>query len=474
VEWFDREFYPDLGEIERRAKEIPGLWQKLQIKITSEDIPRIISTWPWPIVNEIAVEMMTKTTFDIVNFALEKTRPDFISSEHAVLIAGGDAFKASRNKNTDEPSANTTGEGDRERFAAMKTTTRVKSTIIPDRGAGFIQFFTEKRTSRKRVAISVDNGRNSTHHKYNPKSQPARFAQFHHPTSLENKNIVPGEIKVCFKFQLEDITAVTAKNKLHKARVGQAEKVFSQIYRYMNENESLWGYLLTDYEVIVIRRTTEFGRLKVSQSIPLSAKFGNLNAKIVLWWLHYGVAYHVPTSERDMGGYLPRSPIPRNIQEAVNSERIERENRKFYVEKAAEGYDILIIRDLEGLRLNDSTPRLNLSEKLAQTDTESRVSKHATTSESPGSSKSEVTNPTSVASRSSARKRPLLVSEGESDEEIEYSEDNSSEDNSSEDNSLEDNSSEDEARTSRKQTSRGKLPGPKQGRIVRTEDQGLR
>src|SRR5579859_4966317 len=108
VEFFERESYPNVDEIQKLAEEIPGLWEKLQTQITSEDIPRVLSTWPWPIVNEIAVEMMTKTTFDIVNFALEKTKPDHYTRDGEVTIAGGDAFKGIRKKSTKHQPLNET------------------------------------------------------------------------------------------------------------------------------------------------------------------------------------------------------------------------------------------------------------------------------------------------------------------------------------------------------------------------------
>src|ERR1700737_215070 len=240
VEWFERDPYPDVSEIKRRGQAIDGLWNNLQVKIISDDVPRIISTPPWPIVNEIAVEMTTKTIFDIVNFALEKTRP--AGYMKAVLIAGGDAFKAARVKKAaaKEKMVNSnlsvTGEGERRRYAVRSTSTPEEPTIIPDRGAGFVTFYSEHRPKpRKRLALDATGS-------IAPRSErtadsnaqpPARFAQFHHPTCLKNKCIVPGELKVAFKFQLDDIIAVTTDKKLLESRVGQAEKVFTQINRYI-------------------------------------------------------------------------------------------------------------------------------------------------------------------------------------------------------------------------------------------------
>ena len=379
VEIFERESYPGIAEIQEQAKKIPGLWEKLHTKITSDDIPRVLSTWPWPIVNEIAVEMMTKTTFDIVNFALEKTQPSF-AGKGLVTIAGGDAFKGVRNRaaapqsHSKDAEIEAIGTGDRERFAVKVDKPKVV-TIIPDRGAGFVTFYSEERPS-KRIALSKATPRQVSTHKFNPNVKPpARFAQFHHPTCLKNKNVLPGEIKVCFKFQLEDITSVTEDNKLLESRVKQAEKVFTQVHKYMNENDSLWGYVVTDYELIVVRRTPEYGHIKVSQSIPLSASAGQLNAKIALWWLHYRVAFHVPQNENDKGAFLPKSPIPDTFEDLVEDIRKARNSRKYSVEQGSDGYDILqFLPPLQRLTIgtNEPEPEPQLDKSSAILDRESQ------------------------------------------------------------------------------------------------------
>ena len=111
----------------------------------------------------------------------------------------------------------------------------------------------------------------------------------------------------------------------------------------MNENHSLWGYVLTDYELIIVRRTTEYGRIRVSQSIPLSAAPGQLNAKIALWWLHYGVSFHEPKHENDKGGFLPMSPLPDEFRDFVDVVRKSRTERRYSVVQGVDGYDILEI-----------------------------------------------------------------------------------------------------------------------------------
>jgi hypothetical protein len=237
-----------------------GVWDRLQENIASQDWYRVLSTIGWALNSETILEMMLKTHFDIVNLALERT----ITNGKHIMIQGG----KSATKGNFEESLKT--EPDRASFLAPAT----------NEGGLFVYCLTEldRKGSKKR------------------------------------QNIIPGEIKLYYKFR-RDFLDATVKTK-HAivpdwtAR-GQSEQVFTQIYQYMNERHCAVGYLITDQELICVRRKREsrhglkYGVMDIAPPIPLSIRNGELNAKLVLWYLHhkYAVAYpHL--------NYLPRTPKP--------------------------------------------------------------------------------------------------------------------------------------------------------------------
>ena len=108
---------------------------------------------------------------------------------------------------------------------------------------------------------------------------------------------------------------------------------------------------------IIVRRTTEFGKITVSQSIPLLCATRGDKCQDCLMWLHYSVTFHVPKYEGDMGGFLPRTPEPPTLDELIAKERKKREQRQFTVRKSPEGHDILDFTEgLKSMRVKATRP----------------------------------------------------------------------------------------------------------------------
>jgi hypothetical protein len=102
----------------------------------------------------------------------------------------------------------------------------------------------------------------------------------------------------------------------------------------MNERNSAIGYLLTDRELICVRRIPEerlgvqYGVMDISRPIGLSVPEGRLNAKLALWYLHHRYAVKEPHLSE-----LPRTPKPRNWRAKVKEIKdggVERGNEAKY------------------------------------------------------------------------------------------------------------------------------------------------
>jgi len=90
----------------------------------------------------------------------------------------------------------------------------------------------------------------------------------------------------------------------------QSQLVMNQIHDYMDMHHNLFGYIITDTELIMFRRRNDlidkdgrWGKVEYSPRIPVQAKKGQLNALMVLWYFH--VKYAV--MELDGGWKLPSS-----------------------------------------------------------------------------------------------------------------------------------------------------------------------
>jgi hypothetical protein len=217
---------------------------------------------------ENILEMLLKIIFDTVNLALERNA----INGTLVLIQGGKSATA-RDKN-----AGIASEPDRASFFAPGTR---------DGDSAYVYCLEELDTRG----------------------------------SKKIKNIIPGEIKLYYKFRRNFL------DDLNETKREQAEQVFTQIYQYMNERNCAVGYLLTDQELICVRRTTQvrhglnYGVIDISQSIPISGESHGLNAKLVLWYLHHRYAVRDPHLN-----ILKRTPKPRNWRTLVNRITAERES----------------------------------------------------------------------------------------------------------------------------------------------------
>ena len=86
----------------------------------------------------------------------------------------------------------------------------------------------------------------------------------------------------------------------------KAEKVFIQIYQYMNEHNAYYEYIIMNRELICIRRMgTEYGARDISRSIPISAEIGEFNARLALWYFHH--KYIISDSEQSKMQYTPQN-----------------------------------------------------------------------------------------------------------------------------------------------------------------------
>jgi hypothetical protein len=267
--------FPGFDGIRAYGKKDPRIWKALNTDIRNEDYKSVVSTRPWPINSEVILEMMLKTHFDIVNLALEKTALD----ETHLMIAGGKSATAGNR------------DGD------------IKSE--PDR-ASFI--------APTRIYQTDENA---------PESMLVYcFGSLDNKGAKQRKNLIPGEIKLYYKFRRDFLDATEAPKGLVKPdyyKRAQAEQVFTQIYQYMNERHSSIGYLITDQELICVRRVpverygVRYGVIDISPAVPLSIARGNLNAKLALWYLHHRYGVKEPSLS-----VFPGTPKPPTWLSIVN------------------------------------------------------------------------------------------------------------------------------------------------------------
>jgi len=273
-----RDAFPgDFKGIEDYAKDV-GVWEALQKEIDKAEYRSVVSTDPIPLVSEIAVEISLKTHFDIVNLALKKTCPP-------------------------------------------------RTTVIIANGKAAIKDVEEKEPDRASFLYNYeDDAKDST--------RESLFAICDYDKNKLNENLVPGEVKVAYKFRMKFLTERTLHLKSGistpaRTKQEEAEKVFTHIYQYMNQVNAHYGYLITDYELICIRRRskTDYGTMDLSNSIPLSAKEGKLNAKMALWYLHHRYVVHDPLQTK-----MPTTPKqrswPQDVLDIINK-RKRREDEEF-------------------------------------------------------------------------------------------------------------------------------------------------
>ncbi|PYH46588.1 uncharacterized protein BP01DRAFT_355583 [Aspergillus saccharolyticus JOP 1030-1] len=114
--------------------------------------------------------------------------------------------------------------------------------------------------------------------------------------SMNRPNRVPGEAKPSFKWSLG------LRNHPAPSSREEFKQALSQVNYYMRQHHARYGYIITDRELVAIRRLDEDGNLELSTSIPWTAKgtaseprltvllgmwyLGMLAADNQFWYLH--------------------------------------------------------------------------------------------------------------------------------------------------------------------------------------------
>jgi hypothetical protein len=267
--------FPDMNALEAYAREDPKIWNALNTQIRARDYNLILTGWYWATVCETAVEINLKTHFDIVSLALQKTA---INGHHLVIQHGMAATN-----------------GDKEN----------KLRSIPDRAGYSIPLPKAGDDSAYVIGLPDSSAKGC----------------------MKYRNLIPGEIKTYQKFRRQFLDANKLRyNRRTKTYVQtedpdedkreEGEKVFTQIYQYLNERDCAIGYVISERELICVRRVSEqrygswYGVLDISTAIPLSASEGEMNAKLALWYLHHNYGMRNPRLN-----YLRRTLKPRDWHE---------------------------------------------------------------------------------------------------------------------------------------------------------------
>lgn len=96
-------------------------------------------------------------------------------------------------------------------------------------------------------------------------------------------NRVPGDVKPSYKWSLE------MSNSPDPNTVTEFYQVLSQVNFYMRQNGARYGFVLTDRELVAVRRLDSNGHLELSESIPWTASGTSdqprLTVLLGLWYL---------------------------------------------------------------------------------------------------------------------------------------------------------------------------------------------
>ncbi|OAT03922.1 hypothetical protein BDBG_00579 [Blastomyces gilchristii SLH14081] len=96
-------------------------------------------------------------------------------------------------------------------------------------------------------------------------------------------NRAPGEVKSSWKW------TSNLRNSLLPAGCRECRQVLSQLNFYMKQHHARYGYIITDLELVPVRRRDDVGNLDLAQPIPWNAR-GNpgneqLTVMLALWYL---------------------------------------------------------------------------------------------------------------------------------------------------------------------------------------------
>ncbi|KAL2811076.1 hypothetical protein BDW59DRAFT_155582 [Aspergillus cavernicola] len=99
-------------------------------------------------------------------------------------------------------------------------------------------------------------------------------------SSASGHNRAPGDLKVSWKWQ--------SSMRYSQAVIEQREykQVLAQVNFYMRQHNARYGYILTNTELVAIKRLDGNGRLAVSTAIPwASGDGGRISVLLALWYL---------------------------------------------------------------------------------------------------------------------------------------------------------------------------------------------
>jgi hypothetical protein len=342
--WATSEYdpFPDLNTLTEYAKSNEVIWKALNEKIKPREISRVISTGYWPLTSETILEVNLKTVFDIVNLVLEKSVVD----GRRILIQGGKGATAEEANNG--------------------------IVSLPDRASHYLAQKPTSEFALTSAGLDAENHFLYCVEEYNASAGSKAF-----------QNIIPGEIKLSFKFRAEFLDANVVEmdsegneritDKPDNFKRGEAEKVFTQIYQYLNERNRAVGYLINDQEVICVRRIPEerrglfYGVMDISPAFPLENESGRINAKAALWYLHYKYGIREPHL-----GVMESTKKPRLWKSIVDNIKVERRkisgevkaSRK--VQSAAAGLRKRAAKD-SAESLSEEAPKKRKSKKSSAT-----------------------------------------------------------------------------------------------------------
>lgn len=96
-------------------------------------------------------------------------------------------------------------------------------------------------------------------------------------------NRVPGNIEVSYKWSLNHRNSINPRDRT------EFKQVLSQVNFYMLQHHTRYSFILTDLELVAIRRLDRNGNLEVSTSIPWTATGTAANPTMTvalgLWYL---------------------------------------------------------------------------------------------------------------------------------------------------------------------------------------------
>lgn len=127
-------------------------------------------------------------------------------------------------------------------------------------------------------------------------------------------NRAPGDVKPSWKWKYAMRNGTENERK-------EFRQALSQVNFYMIQNHAKYGFIITDDELILIRRRDNMGNLDLSGRIPLNetgnAQRPKLTPHLALWWLGMitaGNNWVMPTEP--LNGNMAETPSQRRRREA--------------------------------------------------------------------------------------------------------------------------------------------------------------